>query len=190
MTSPATASAPPPGTDRFGPVVARFDARADELLERTRGIPPVDTLMRAASDLGDFSVIWHVSNVGRGVAVRRPDQVIALAVALGVESLVVNQGVKRLFRRERPTVAGDARTPVRQPSTSSFPSGHASAAAFNAVILSSWDRSLAPLWWTLATVVGVSRAHVRIHHASDVVGGAVVGVALGLAARRVLRRLV
>lgn len=189
MTTPEPEPEPLPGTDRFGPTVARFDARVDELLEYARDIAPVDALMRAASDLGDFSLIWHVCNLGRGLAVQRPDQVVALAAALGVESLVVNQGLKRLFRRERPTVAGDARTPVRRPSTSAFPSGHASAAAFNAVILSGWDRSRAPLWWTLATVVGVSRAHVRIHHASDVVGGAVVGVALGLVARRVLRRL-
>ena len=40
---------------------------------------------------------------------------------LGVESLVVNQGVKRLFRRERPTTTGDDRLPVRTPTTSSFP---------------------------------------------------------------------
>ncbi len=178
-----------PGRERFGSTVAQFDLHADAGLERVRGQPWADTLFRVASEAGDFSAIWHVCNVARGIAARRPDQVVALAVALGLESLVVNQGIKRLFRRSRPTVAGDVRTPVRRPSTSAFPSGHASAAAFNAVILSSWDRRRAPLWWSLAVVVGVSRAHVRIHHPSDVVGGAVVGTALGLIARRFLRRL-
>ena len=112
-----------------------------------------------------------------------------LAALLGVESLVVNQGVKRLFRRERPTQTGDDRLPVRQPSTSAFPSGHASSAAFAAAVLTSWDgRRSAPLWFGLAAVVGTSRAYVRIHHASDVVGGAVVGLALAALVRPITRR--
>ena len=41
----------------------------------------------------------------------------------------------------------------------------------------------------LAAIVGVSRAYVHIHHASDVVGGAVFGLALAALARPVLRRL-
>lgn len=180
---------PSPGSERFGPAVERFDRHADEMLERIRGYAPVDSMFRFASEAADFSAIWHVANLTRGVITRQPHQVVGLAVALGVESLVVNQGLKRIFRRQRPTTAGDPRTPVRRPSTSSFPSGHASAAAFNATILTGWDRRRAPLWCGLAVIVGVSRAHVRIHHASDVVGGAVIGVVLGLGARRVLTRV-
>jgi undecaprenyl-diphosphatase len=120
---------------------------------------------------------------------RRPDQVIGLAVALGVESLIVNQGIKRIFRRARPTISGDPRFDVREPSTSAFPSGHASAAAFTATILSAWDgKRSRPLWWALAAIVGTSRAYVRIHHASDVIAGAIVGAGLGAVATRVLRR--
>ena len=78
---------------------------------------------------------------------------------------------------------------MREPSTSAFPSGHASSAAFAATILSAWDGQRSrPLWWTLAAIVGTSRAYVRIHHASDVIGGAVVGAGLGAIAVRVLRR--
>ena len=146
--------------------------------------------MTTATALGDFSLIWHIVNVSRGLTGgRRADQVPVLALALGAESLVVNQGLKRLFRRPRPTVEGDPRYPVRRPQTSSFPSGHASAAAFTAVLLTTWDgKRSAPLWWGLAGVVGVSRAYVRIHHASDVVAGMATGAALGLGARPILRR--
>ena len=174
-------------------MVARFDDTGDELLERLRGHPVADRVLTTVTHLGDFSLVWHAIGIVRGVVKRRPDQVVVLAAALGIESLVVNQGVKRLFRRTRPTESGDDRLPVRTPSTSSFPSGHASSAAFAATILSSWDgRRLGAVWWAVAAVVGISRAYVRIHHASDVVGGAVVGRVLGLAARpataRFLRR--
>jgi undecaprenyl-diphosphatase len=117
-------------------------------------------------------------------------QAIALSALLGAESLIVNQGVKRAFKRERPTEAGDDRFEVRKPSTSSFPSGHASAAAFAATVLTTLDgKKSAPMWFGLAAVVGTSRAFVRIHHASDVIGGAVVGVGLGLLVRPFVKRL-
>ena len=180
----------PPGQGRLGPAVDAFDRGADRLLEQLRGNPTLDAVFTAATHSGEFSAIWHAASLARASVVRRPDQVVALAIGLGLESLIVNQGLKRLFGRQRPTTDGDERFEIRRPLTSSFPSGHASSAAFAATILISWDgpRS-APLWGTMAAIVATSRPYVRIHHASDIVGGVAVGVALGLVARRVFRRL-
>lgn len=190
MTDPTPA---PAGTaeEHFGSRVAAFDHWADERLEALRGHPAADFVFANASHLGDFSVIWHIIGLTRGLTSdKRTDQALALSIALGVESVLVNQGVKRLFRRVRPTVAGDERFAMRRPSSSSFPSGHASSAFTAATILTAWGgRRTAPIWFGIASVVGLSRAYVRIHHASDVVGGAVVGLALGSAATRILRRL-
>jgi undecaprenyl-diphosphatase len=44
-------------------------------------------------------------------------------------------------------------------------------------------------WYALGLLIGWSRVHVRIHHPSDVVGGAVVGLVLGRIALRVLPRV-
>jgi membrane-associated phospholipid phosphatase len=171
--------------------VARFDERVDSALERLRGNPVADAVFTNASRLGEFSLLWHLANVVRALTgARRTRQAPVLAVLLAAESLLVNQGVKRLFGRARPTVAGDPRYPVRRPLTSSFPSGHSSAAAFNAVVLTGWDgRRSIPLWWGLALVVATSRAYVRIHHPSDVVAGLAVGASLGFVARWLIRRL-
>jgi membrane-associated phospholipid phosphatase len=179
-----------PGRSRFGPAVAGFDRWADVALERLRGNTVADAVFVTATKLGDFSLIWHLVNVTRGLTGgRRAEQTPVLALALGAESLIVNQGLKRLFHRPRPTIEGDPRYHVRRPLTSAFPSGHSSAAAFTAVLLTTWDgKRSAPLWWTVASMVGVSRAYVRIHHASDVVAGMATGAALGLAARAILRR--
>lgn len=171
-------------------MVDRVDLWADRRLDQLRGDPLFDRLFATASHVGDFSLVWHVIGIGRGIALRRPDQALALAGLLAVESLVVNQGLKRLFRRERPTVSGDEQHRLRRPSTSAFPSGHASSAAFAATILTAWDGPrVGLLWWTIAGVVGTSRAYVRIHHASDVIGGALVGYGLGLAGRAVAARV-
>ncbi|MGA0879339.1 MAG: phosphatase PAP2 family protein [Ilumatobacteraceae bacterium] len=170
--------------------VDRFDDDADEWLEKWRASPELARVFTAASHLGDFSLIWHLVGAARGVTSdRRAQQALVLSALLGAESLIVNQGVKRLFRRQRPTVSGDERFVVRTPSTTSFPSGHASSAFFAATILSTWGgRRSAPLWFSLAAVVAVSRAFVRIHHASDVIGGMILGCGLGLLVKPFIRR--
>ncbi|MEI7547228.1 MAG: phosphatase PAP2 family protein [Actinomycetota bacterium] len=149
----------------------------------------IDKLFRIASELGDFSLIWQIVGGLRGLTSdHHANQAFLFAALIGAESLIVNQGVKRLFRRTRPTEAGDPRFPVRRPSTSSFPSGHASAAFFAATILTAWSGwPTLPAWFALACIVAVSRAYVRIHHASDVVGGALVGLALAQVALALLR---
>jgi membrane-associated phospholipid phosphatase len=179
-----------PGQGAFGPTVDAFDQRVDKLLEQVRGNPIADKVFTTASHVGEFSLIWHAISITRGLIKGRRDQVVVLVVLIGAESLIVNQGVKRLFKRTRPTTDGDDRLKVRKPMTSSFPSGHASAAAFAATMLTAWDgKRTGTVWFTLAGVVGTSRAYVRIHHASDVVGGLVVGRILGLVGRRVARRI-
>lgn len=177
-----------------GPVVGAFDDRVDALLERLRGHAVPDAVFSTASRLGDFSLIWHLIGVLRAVSARTGSsgsggaasssrawsEAVRLSTLLGVESLIVNQGVKRLFRRTRPTEAGDERFVVRRPSTSSFPSGHASSAFFAASVLSSMSsRRSAPLWFGIAAIVATSRPYVRIHHASDVIAGAILGLILG-----------
>jgi undecaprenyl-diphosphatase len=106
---------------------------------------------------------------------------------MGAESALVNGPVKSLFRRLRPAHDDSTVHPhrLRRPRTTSFPSGHASAAFTAAALLT--DGSGWPARWAVngvAAVVSASRVHVRIHHASDVLGGAVLGIALGAIARR------
>lgn len=186
------------GRDELGDTIARFDHTVEAWFDRFRGIEPLDRLFVAASRLGDFSLIWQISNLFRGVRRRRADEVLVLGLALAAESLLVNQGVKRLFKRARPTETGGDSTRVRRPHTSAFPSGHATAAVFHAVVASAIDARHGPRrghtrrvlwWWLLALVVSASRIHVRIHHPSDVVGGMILGAVFGSVAARLVVRI-
>jgi undecaprenyl-diphosphatase len=172
--------------------VGSLDRWGDEQLERLRGNAITDRLFKSASFLGDFSVIWHLIGIGRAVidpsTIR---QSVTLSVLLGAESLIVNQGLKRLFRRTRPTESGDPRFPVRRPSTSSFPSGHSSAAFFAAAVLTTaTGLGWAPAWYSIAVVVAISRAYVRIHHVSDIIAGAAVGAVLGVVGSQVFTAVI
>lgn len=166
----------------FGPTVAAFDAAVDGALDRLRGHPVTDRVFVTASALGDWSLCWQLLGATKALAnPRRLPDFLRLSVTLGVESLLVNQGVKRLFHRHRPQF--DAETAaaggLRIPTTTSFPSGHASAGFCAAVLLTNRQPRLAPVWFGLATVVSLSRVYVRMHHASDIVVGAAIGAAIG-----------
>jgi undecaprenyl-diphosphatase len=166
-------------------LVAAFDARADALFARLRGRPLADRVFYTASALGDFGLIWVVFALLRALRGGRTNERAALRaiVATGVESLLVNLVVKSLFSRRRPAVVHDHPLPLRQPLSSSFPSGHATAAFCGATLLAEGDR-LAPAYLATAAIVAASRVYVRIHHASDVVAGVAVGLALGALGRR------
>jgi undecaprenyl-diphosphatase len=161
--------------------MSRFDDTGDRVLEPLRTNSISNRIFGFASTIGDFSIVWHVIGFSRAIgSTTRLQQAIALSIALGVESLIVNQGVKRLFKRERPTTSGDHRFDVRTPRTSSFPSGHASSATFACILLASFTGfPLAVLWIAIAAIVALSRVVVRIHHLSDIVGGIVTGAILG-----------
>lgn len=178
----------------FGPVVAQFDDSVERLLDRLRGRPVPDRLFYSLSALADMSLLWVLAAAARGLrpGPRRPDLAFATMAGLGIESLVVNQGVKRLFRRHRPHHHDEQPHALRRPTTSSFPSGHATSAFFAATVFTADTPRQAPVWFGLATLVALSRPYVRVHHASDVVAGAGIGMVAGTAAlagaRRVLGR--
>jgi undecaprenyl-diphosphatase len=171
------------------PGVAGFDAAAERLLDRLRGHPAADRVFYLASEAGNFSLIWHALAWTEAAIVRSPASVrraAEVSVALGLESALVNGGIKALFARNRPLHDADRPHRLRTPKTSSFPSGHASAAVVAWSLLSRRPSLRGPVGLA-AVVVALSRAYVRIHHASDVVGGAVAGLLLGRIARRLLR---
>jgi membrane-associated phospholipid phosphatase len=167
--------------------VKQLDDTVDGWFDRLRGNAVADRVFYTASELGDFSLIWHIAGLTKALGPAGPKSAARLSAALAVESALVNGAIKSLFRRERP-VADPTERPhhLRHPRTSSFPSGHASSAAMAAVVLSEGSR-LGPAYATLAVVVATSRIHVRIHHASDVLAGAALGVVLGVTVRRIGR---
>jgi len=168
-------------------VVARFDAAVDRRFDRLRGRTAADRILYAASELGDFSLLWLLIGSARSMTSERNERAfLRLAAVLAVESLLVNGLIKSALPRRRPQwPEGIGARPfrLRTPRTASFPSGHASA-GFTAASLFADDGGPWVGMYGLATVVAASRIHVKIHHASDVLAGAALGFAFGRIARR------
>ncbi len=170
------------------PAVDRADARFDRFWDRFRGNTAVDRVFYTASEVGDFGMIW-MAMAGVQGALGSPIQTrhfLRVAGVLAAESIIVNGGMKSLFRRQRPDWEQDRPLHLRKPKTSSFPSGHSSSAVTAALLLTNSNSMLAPLWWGVAGVVAMSRVHVKIHHVSDVAGGLLVGAVLGTIAKSLI----
>ena len=168
-------------------LVRAFDEAVERRFDALRGHAALDRTMYVASELGDWSLVWHLIGAGQALLPGRDAMsAVRLSTILGAESLLVNVGVKSLFRRTRPEWGSESKRPhkLRTPRSSSFPSGHASAAFTAAGVLSQGD-PLWPAYYAVAAVVASSRAYVKIHHPSDVVAGAALGVALAAVARHV-----
>ena len=173
-------------------LVRRFDERVDDWFEPWRGTPALDGVAKVVTGLGDRGLMWAATAVWRSrhSGPERARAVRALTVA-GLESSIVNAAIKGVVGRSRPDRTDSGITaggvPVREPTTTSFPSGHTLAAFCAATVMSQrWDRAGNALLFTSASLVGISRLHLRAHHASDVLGGVAIGTALGLVGRRFL----
>ncbi len=170
------------------PAVVALDDSAHRLAVALRGNPVLDRAFYALSEAANHSVLWHSINaldaltggpVGRRRALRR-------SAIVATEQALANGPVKFAVKRKRPTALAAHPYRLRSPRTSSFPSGHASAGACAATLLTE-DLDHGVLWWSLAALVGWSRVHVGVHHASDVVGGLALGRLLAGVASRVWR---
>ena len=164
-----------------------FDAAIDAAFEPFRGKPRVDRAAALVSNLADYGLIWVVLALfkARRHGPNRRRAIASLGLA-GLSSYAINRATKSVVDRQRPEEHLEAS--VRTPSSSSFPSGHTLAAFTTAFTLSETSTETVA-YVGFAAAVAASRVHLRAHHPSDVVGGAVIGSVLGLTLRPLLNVL-
>lgn len=142
---------------------------------------PFDGPMHTISDIGRpqlvFGLLLAVAAFGgpAGAATARHAVLALIPANLAVE------GLKRSTQRARPD--GE-----RSASNSSFPSSHvANAFALAWVFARRWRRS-ALAFFLFAALVAFSRVYLNRHFVSDVLCGALIGVASAWAVERLIRR--
>ena len=164
----------------------RLDSALFDAVAR-RHNPLLDRTLPALSVAANNSMLWALIGAaltsrggrrGRRAALRGLGSIV-------VASTLVNQGLKCVVRRPRPSLrhVPAARRLMVQPTTTSFPSGHAASAAAFAVGAGSELPCAAPPLGALAAAVAYSRVYVGVHYPLDVALGAGVGAGVALLSR-------
>ena len=109
---------------------------------------------------------------------RRSGAVLATASA-GL-SLLLNQPIAHLVDRARPYLAhpGHAHLLIARSHDPSFPSDHATGAFALAFAIWLYDRAFGGILLAIAAILSFARVYVGTHYPSDVVAGALIGMAV------------
>jgi undecaprenyl-diphosphatase len=148
---------------------------------------PFDTFFVALSHIGSYGIAWLTLAVVAVWVLRRPI-VFPLVVIAYFGSGAVSDVIKLSVDRARPV----DHPLVPEPTSHSFPSGHATTSFACASTLAPFvGRRRGTVLYVLAAAIAYSRVYVGVHYPLDVLAGALLGLAVATALRRlpaVLRR--
>ena len=159
-------------------MLARLDNRLLYAMRTRLHGPATEAAFRWLGRIGEYGAVWFV--LGLALALLDPDrrEEWLLAGALGPFAIGFNFAVKLLVRRQRPVLEG--LPPLGgAPSSLSFPSAHTTSSFAVATAMTRID-PIAGVLFALAVAISLGRPYLGLHYPSDVLGGAVLGTALGL----------
>jgi undecaprenyl-diphosphatase len=168
--------------------LARLDALDQRLFRAAarRDSAALDRVLPRLTHSADHGLLWYGVAAALALTGRRRPAARGLTSLL-VASSIANVPAKLAARRGRPQLhpVPLPRQLLRQPTTSSFPSGHSTSAAAFAVGVALEEPLLAVPVGALAAGVAYGRVHTGVHYPGDVVAGLALGAACALAVKRV-----
>jgi undecaprenyl-diphosphatase len=146
---------------------------------RTRGhTPGLEGVAKALGRAGNNGGVWVAVGVVLAVVDGSNREGWLICAALGPIAIGVNYAVKLIVKRPRPVLEG--LPPLGgAPSSLSFPSAHATSSFAVATAMTRVE-PLGALAFFLAFALALGRPYLGMHYPSDVVAGAILGIALGL----------
>lgn len=139
---------------------------------------------------GSHGEIWIVITLLLLIRPQTRRAGLSMALAL-ILYLIIGDGIlKPFFARPRPCDINSAVTLlVPRPNGHSFPSGHTSSAFAAASALFWQNRKLGIPALVLAAFIGFTRLYLYVHFPTDVLGGVLLGLALGTVAAKTVNFL-
>jgi undecaprenyl-diphosphatase len=148
-------------------------------LMRTRGHSPgLESAAKALGKAANNAAVWIVLGVALALLDWERHEAWLICAVLGPVAIGLNYLIKLAVRRPRPVLEG--LPPLGgAPSSLSFPSAHAVSSFAVATAMIRVDPAMAGAL-VIALAISLGRPYLGMHYPSDVLAGAIIGVALGL----------
>jgi membrane-associated phospholipid phosphatase len=148
-------------------------------LMRTRGhSPSIERAATALGTAGNNGAIWVAVGIVLAIVDGSNREAWLICAALGPIAIGLNYVLKLIVKRPRPVLEG--LPPLGgAPNSLSFPSAHATSSFVVATAMTRVE-PLGALAFILALALSLGRPYLGMHYPSDVLVGAMLGVALGL----------
>lgn len=140
----------------------------------------MDRFMLFSTRMGDWGAIWLLIAVVLLLSSERRGTGVALVLCVAICAIVGNFAIKPLFQRTRPCNLDESRPLLlTRPYDSSFPSCHTLTSFAAAVTIFQAGGILGMASLVFASLISFSRMYLYVHYPSDVLIGAVMGIAAG-----------
>jgi len=158
----------------------RLDRRVLRAMRTRYHSPGTERAMRSLGAAGEWGAVWAAIGLAAAAVDPARRERWLRAAAVGPASIGINYVVKLAVRRQRPRLR---RLPplAGAPSELSFPSAHATASLAAATAMARVAPGASLPLYGLAGAICVTRPYLGMHYPSDVLGGAVLGLAIGVA---------
>lgn len=137
----------------------------------------LDVCMPAVTALGNLGLIWILISIYlySNKDLRTMGRIVIFTLVI---STIIGEGLlKHIFRRSRPCLEEeDTELLISKPMSYSFPSGHALSSFAEAGVLSLYFSQYAIIFFTIASLIALSRVYLLVHYPTDVIAGMVFGL--------------